>query len=163
MSSIGANVRTTRSLTQLLISSRNILNSCHHPKEDIIYEKFKTRAPERAASITDLRDEHRQGALRLRRVAHAIDNVLEDHDLLRENVDRIVRDFIDSERKHIAVEDQEVFPAIIDVLRPEDWADIALKLADRFSPPSEADFEEQFSTLRRNILDLEAEAAARRS
>jgi hemerythrin-like domain-containing protein len=74
-----------------------------------------------------------------------------------------VRDFIDSERKHIAVEDQEVFPAIVDALRPEDWADIALKLADRFSPPSEADFEEQFSTLRRNILDLEAEAAARRS
>ena len=138
-------------------------DSCHHPKEDLIYEKFKTRAPERAASITDLRDEHRKGALRLRRVAQAIDNVLEDHDLLRENVDRIVRDFIDSERKHIAVEDQEVFPAIVDVLRPEDWADIALKLADRFSPPSEADFEEQFSTLRRNILDLEAEAAARRS
>ena len=138
-------------------------DSCHHPKEDIIYEKFKTRAPERAASITDLRDEHRQVALRLRRVAQAIDNVLEDHDLLRENVDRIVRDFIDSERKHIAVEDQEVFPAIVDALRPEDWADIALKLADRFSPPSEADFEEQFSTLRRNILDLEAEAAARRS
>ena len=138
-------------------------DSGHHPKEDLIYEKFKTRAPERAASITDLRDEHRKGALRLRRVAQAIDNVLEGHDLLRENVDRIVRDFIDSERKHIAVEDQEISPAIVDVLRPEDWADIALKLADRLSPPSEADFEEQFSTLRRNILDLEAEAAARRS
>ena len=109
-------------------------------RKTLFHEKFKTRAPERAASITDLRDEHRKGALRLRRVAQAIDNVLEDHDLLRENVDRIVRDFIDSERKHIAVEDQEVFPAIVDVLRPEDWADIALKLADRLSPPSEADF-----------------------
>jgi hemerythrin-like domain-containing protein len=138
-------------------------DSCHHPKEDIIYEKFKTRAPKRTASIADLRAEHREGALRLRRVAQAIDNVLKDQDLLRESVDQIVRDFIDGERKHIALEDQQVFPAIVDTLRTEDWADIALKLADRFGPPSEVDFEEQFSTLRRNILDLEAEAAARRS
>jgi hemerythrin HHE cation binding domain-containing protein len=29
-------------------------DSCHHPKEDIIYEKFKTRDPDRAASIADL-------------------------------------------------------------------------------------------------------------
>jgi hemerythrin-like domain-containing protein len=138
-------------------------DSCHHPKEDIVYEKFRTLAPEQAASIADLRDEHREGALRLRRVAQAIDNVLSDQDLLRESVDLIVRDFIDGERKHIALEDQVIFPAIADILRPGDWADIALKLADRFGPPSEADFEEQFSTLRRNILDLEAEAAAQRS
>ena len=29
------------------------------------------------------------------------------------------------------------------------WCDIALKIADRYGPPSEADFEEQFSTVRR--------------
>lgn len=137
-------------------------DSCHHPKEDIVYERFRTRAPERAASIADLRADHEKGALRLRRVVEAIDNVLNDQDLLRESVDRIVRDFIDSERKHIALEDKVVFPAIVDTLRPKDWADIALKLADQFGPPSDADFEEQFSTLRRNILDLEAEAAAAR-
>lgn len=138
-------------------------DTCHHPKEDIVYEKFKTRAPERAASIADLRAAHREGALRLRRVADAINKVMNDQDLLRDSVDRIVRDFIDNERKHIVLEDKEVFPAIVETLRPEDWADIALKIADRYGPLSEADFEEQFSTLRRNILDLEAEAAARRS
>lgn len=138
-------------------------DSCHHPKEDIIYARFKARAPNRAASIADLEAEHREGAVRLRRVAKAIDAVLNDQDLLRESVDRIVRDFIDSERKHIALEDQVIFPAIIETLRPDDWADIALKIADRYGPPSEADFEEQFSTLRRNIIELEETAMARRS
>jgi hemerythrin-like domain-containing protein len=138
-------------------------DSCHHPKEDIIYAKFKARAPDRAASIADLEAEHREGAVRLRRVAKAIDAVLNDQELLRESVDRIVRDFIDNERKHIVLEDQIVFPAIIDTLRPDDWADIALKIADRYGPPSEADFEEQFSTLRRNIIELEETAMARRS
>jgi hemerythrin-like domain-containing protein len=101
--------------------------------------------------------------VRLRRVTQAIDNVLNDQELLRESVDRIVRDFIDNERKHIALEDEVIFPAILDTLQPADWADIALTLADRYGPPSEADFEEQFSTLRRNILELEEAALARRS
>ena len=138
-------------------------DTCHHPKEDIIYEKFKACDPGRAASVADLQAEHREGAVRLRRVAQAIDNVLNDQELLRESVDRIVRDFIDNERKHIALEDEVIFPAILDTLQPADWADIALTLADRYGPPSEADFEEQFSTLRRNILELEEAALARRS
>ncbi|MGA8696915.1 MAG: hemerythrin domain-containing protein [Xanthobacteraceae bacterium] len=142
---------------------KNYPDSCHHPKEDIIYEKFKTRDPGRAASVADLEAEHRQGAVRLRRVAQAIESVLNDQELLRESVDRIVRDFIDNERKHIALEENVILPAIVDVLQPEDWADIALALADRYGPPSEADFEEQFSTLRRDILELEEAAAARRS
>ena len=90
----------------------------------------------------------------MRRVAQAIDSVLNDQELLRENVDRIIRDFIDNERKHIALEDEVIFPAIVDTLQPGDWADIALTLADRYGPPSQADFEEQFSTLRRNILEF---------
>jgi hemerythrin-like domain-containing protein len=138
-------------------------DTCHHPKEDIIYERFKACDPGRAASVADLQAEHREGAVRLRRVAQAIDNVLNDQELLRESVDRIVRDFIDNERKHIALEDEVIFPAILDTLQPADWADIALTLADRYGPPSEADFEEQFSTLRRNILELEEAALARRS
>ena|SRR6516165_4824313 len=38
-----------------------------------------------------------------------------------------------------------------------------LMLADRYGPPSATDFEEQFSTFRRNILELEEAAVARRS
>jgi hemerythrin-like domain-containing protein len=137
-------------------------DSCHHPKEDVIYEKFKARDPGRAASIADLQAEHREGAVRLRRVAQAIDSVLNDQELLRESVDRTVRDFIDNERKHIALENDVIFPAMVDTLQARDWAEIALTLADRYGPPSEADFEEQFSTLRRNILELEQTAVARR-
>jgi hemerythrin-like domain-containing protein len=137
--------------------------SCHHPKEDIIYAKFKARDPDAAASVADLEAEHREGALRLGRVAQAIENVLGEQEVLREDVDRIVRDFIDKERKHIALEDKVVFPAIVDTLQAADWADVALKLADRYGSPSTADFEEQLITLRRNILELDEAAVGRRS
>jgi hemerythrin-like domain-containing protein len=99
----------------------------------------------------------------LLRVVHAIESVLNDQEVLREDVDRIVRDFIENERTHIALENEVVFPTIVDTLQPADWADVALTLADRYGPPSTTDFEEQFNTLRRNILELEEAAAARRA
>ena len=138
-------------------------DSCHHPKEDIIVEKFKERDPIGATTIGDVQAEHLEGARRLRRVAQAIERVLSDEDLLRQTVDDIIRDFINHERQHMAMEEQVVFPAVVKALQPEDWADIALKLADHYGSPSEPDFEEKFSTLRRNILELEEEMECERS
>jgi len=138
-------------------------DSCHHPKEDIIVEKFKERDPIGATTIGDVQAEHLEGARRLRRVAQAIERVLSDEDLLRQTVDDIIRDFINHERQHMAMEEQVVFRAVVKALQPEDWAEIALKLADHYGSSSEPDFEEKFSTLRRNILELEEEMECERS
>ena len=134
-------------------------NSCHHPKEDLIVEKLNARDPLKAATIGDLEAEHREGAKRLRRVALAVERVLGDQDLLRQSVDDIIRDFIKHERQHMAMEERVVFPAALNVLRPEDWSDIAVKLADRDDPFYQP---EKFNMLRRNILKMEEEAEAER-
>ena len=60
------------------------------------------------------------------------------------------------------MEEQIFFPTALDALRPKDWADIALKLADHRDPLSEPDLEQKFSMLRRKILEIEAEAGAER-
>jgi len=137
-------------------------DTCHHPKEDMIVAKLKARDPVAAAAIGDLEAEHREGAIRLRQVAQAVERVLSDQDLLRQTIDDIIRDFINHERQHMVMEERVVFPAVLAALRPEDWADIALRLADRYGPPSQPDFEEKFSTLRRNILEMEEQAEAER-
>jgi hemerythrin-like domain-containing protein len=130
-------------------------DSCHHPKEDIIVEKFKARDPLAASTIVDLQAEHREGARRLQRVAQAVEDVLSDQGLLRQTVNDIVRDFVNHERRHMATEERVVFPAVIKALRSEDWADIALQLADRYGSPSESNFEEKFGALWRDIVKLE--------
>ena len=82
--------------------------------------------------MSDLQAEHREGAVRLRRVAQAIESVLNDEEIPHAGIDRIVRDFIDNERKHIRFRKEEVvFPAIVDTLQPRDWADVALTLANQ--------------------------------
>src|SRR5260370_24684371 len=44
---------------------------CHHPKEDMVFEKLKARDPIAAASVGDLEAEHGKGSKRLWRGARA--------------------------------------------------------------------------------------------
>ena len=107
---------------------------CHHPKEDVIFEKLKARDPATAASVGNLEAEHAKGSKRLRQVARAVENILADREILRETVDKIIRDFIDNERQHMAMEESVFFPAAVEVLRPQDWAEIYARLTARKDP-----------------------------
>ena len=51
--------------------------------------------------------------------------------------DGIIRDFIVHERHHMAMEEREFFPAAVEALQPEDWAEIASsRLAGQKDPLS---------------------------
>jgi hemerythrin-like domain-containing protein len=133
-------------------------DSCHHPKEDLIFEKLRARDPAATAVIGDLEAEHREGAKRLRRVGQAVKLVLGDEEILRQTVADIIREFIRHERQHMAMEERVLFPAALNALRAKDWADIALKLGDRDDPFNLPGFEKKFNKLRRNIREMEEEA-----
>jgi hemerythrin-like domain-containing protein len=135
----------------------------HHPQEDLILAKLRIRDPAAAGKIGDLAREHRQGAERLGRVAHAVDNVLADREVLRQDVDNIVRDFIDRERRHIMMEDRDFFPAALKALEPQDWTEIASAMANPEDPLFSEAAEETFGALRTHILRMEQEAEAERN
>ncbi len=106
----------------------------HHPQEDAVFQKLKTRDPVAAAKVGDLAAEHKEGAQRLRRVAQVLENVLKDQEVLRQTVAAIVRDFIVQERRHMAMEEREFFPSAEKALLAQDWAEIARGLTDRKDP-----------------------------
>ena len=134
----------------------------HHPQEDLVFAKLKIRNPAAAAKVADLARDHQKGAERLRRVAQAVDGVLADREVLRQNVDLIVRDFIESERHHIAMEERDFFPAAVKALKPQDWSEIA-SASTRHKDPLFSDVAEgKFNALRAQILELEQEAEAER-
>jgi hemerythrin-like domain-containing protein len=138
-------------------------DACHHPKEDMILAKLRMRDPAVAAAIGDLAAEHRGGAQRLRRVAEAVRNVLADQELLRSTVDDIIRDFVDHERPHMAMEERVFFPAADNTLQSQDWTDLASQLTKRGDPFYRLEFEERFNLLHRKILQMEEETALERS
>jgi hemerythrin-like domain-containing protein len=135
----------------------------HHPLEDMVFDRLKMRDPAAAASIGDLAADHRRGAERLRRVAQAVESVVADRELLRQTVNDIIRDFIEQERRHMAMEERHFFPAAVKALQPQDWAEIASSSTDQRDPLFSEDIEERFEIVRRHILELEQEAEAERS
>ena len=134
----------------------------HHPQEDLVFAKLKIRDPAAAAKVGNLALEHQKGAERLRRVAQAVDSVLADREILRQNVDNIVRDFIEHERRHIMMEDRDFFPAALKALKPQDWTEIASAVTGHKDPLFSDVTEERFDALRAHILRLEQEAEAER-
>lgn len=135
----------------------------HHPQEDLVFVKLKLRDPESAARIGDLAREHEEGTERLRRVARAVDGVLADREVLRQHVNLIVREFIDHERRHMAMEERDFFPAAVKALKPRDWAQIASASARRQGPLFSDIAEGQFDAQRAQIMQLEQEAEAERA
>jgi hemerythrin-like domain-containing protein len=135
----------------------------HHPQENMIFEKLKARNPAAAANIGDLAAEHRSGAKRLQRVAQAVESVLSDREVLRHAVHDIILDFIEHERRHIAMEERDFFPAAIKALQSQEWAEIASTLTDQKNPLFSEAVEERFGAVRRYILQLEQEAEAERA
>ena len=134
----------------------------YYPQEDLVFAKLRTRDPVAAAKVGDLAREHHKGAERLRRVAHAVDYVLADGEVLRQTVDTIVRDFIAHERHHMMMEDRDFFPAALKALKPEDWTEIASAVTGHKDPLFSDVTEERFDALRAHILRLEQEAEAER-
>ena len=134
----------------------------HHPQEELVFAKLKLRDPAAAAKVGNLALEHQKGSERLRRVAHAVDGVLADREILRQSVDNIIRDFIEKERRHVLMEDRDFFPAALKALKPQDWTEIASASTKQEDPLFSEAAEETFAAVRARILQLEQEAEAER-
>jgi hypothetical protein len=74
----------------------------------------------------------------------------------------VVRDFIDSERAHIAMEEQIFFPAALKTLLPTDWAQIEATLSERAPSPLKSAAGRPFRALQERIVAWETENEAAR-
>ena len=125
---------------------------CHHPKEDMIFDKLKARDSPKAKGIGDVEAEHRQETERLDRVARIVRNVLLDREIARQTFSEVMRDFIDQQRVHMAMEVRTLFPVAENALRPEDWREIDVKWNDKTESLFNVAMEERCQSLRDRIL-----------
>ena len=136
--------------------------SYHHPKEDIVFEKLKLRDPAVARQIGDAEAEHQVETNRLRQFARVVEHVLAGRELLRQTFHRVVRDFIEHQRQHMAKEERLLFPSAVKALRAEDWAEINTRLNDRKDPLFDNSTEKKFHALQQTIVRWEQETEINR-
>ncbi|HEY1472480.1 MAG TPA: hemerythrin domain-containing protein [Pseudolabrys sp.] len=136
--------------------------NCHHPKEDVVFEKLKLRDPAAAERVGDAEAEHKVETMRLRRLVAAVEEILAGREFLRQTFHDVVQDFIDHQRKHMDKEERLLFPAAVESLQPEDWADIDARLNDRKDPLFNGVIETKFQVLQRTILRWQRETETSR-
>ena len=125
---------------------------CHHPKEDMIFEKLKVRDPVAAERVGDLEAEHHSESKRLRRIADMIKGTLTNHEVRSQTFDYIMRDFIEQERRHMKMEEQFLFSVAVNVLQSEDWAGIDARWSEAKDSLFNGAIEERCQSLRERIL-----------
>jgi hemerythrin-like domain-containing protein len=136
--------------------------NCHHPKEDMVFEKLKLRDPAASKRIGDVEAEHHVEADRLRRFAQAVEDVLAGRELPRQSFHNVMLDFIEHQRQHMDKEERLLFPAAVKALRPEDWTEIEQQLNNRKDPLFDGVIENKFRALQQTILRWEQETQASR-
>jgi hemerythrin-like domain-containing protein len=125
---------------------------CHHPKENMVFARLKTRDPAVAAGIGDLEADHESEAHSLQRVAYTIWRIRSRRDVARETFDEVMRDFIGNERRHMEMEEVVLFPAALAALEPGDWAGIEAAWSHRRDSLFTVGIEEKCQSLRERIL-----------
>ncbi|UCH75368.1 MAG: hemerythrin domain-containing protein [Rhodospirillales bacterium] len=129
-------------------------DAVHHPKEDLIYGRLKSRDAELAKVVGDLEEEHRQIGAMTRELAEAMRHVLAEELVDRHAVHELTRRFVQRYRHHIALEEGRVFPAAEKVLSADDWAAIDARLEHRDDPLFGDAVVDRFRALRANIEGL---------
>jgi hemerythrin-like domain-containing protein len=130
----------------------------HHPLEDQVLARLRTRDPTIAAPFLGLDGEHRALQAALRQFATATEQVAQDATIQRACYGDLARKFVAAQRDHIRREDQQFFPAAERGLAPSDWADLdrsssSLPRDPLFDKPTDR----QFQALLRDIGAWEAE------
>jgi hemerythrin-like domain-containing protein len=130
---------------------------CHHPKEDIIFQKLKEHDPANGGMARDLEAEHREVAQSAHRLSEAVKNMTADVEVPRDAIHRVIMGFIDYERRHMKMEEELFFPAALKALTAEDWAEIDARVTDQADPLFGHEVEKQFKDLSEHIQRWEQE------
>jgi hemerythrin-like domain-containing protein len=124
----------------------------HHPTEDLILSKMEARRWTAKDGFPDLRREHRELAAMTRGFSTAIRNILLEIEITREAFQQRARQFLDFYRSHIRKEEDVLFPAALEMLTEQDWAEISEAREIRNDPIFGPKSQGRLETLRENIL-----------
>ncbi len=134
---------------------RSYGEECHHPKEDRIFRALCRRNVEAAEAVGDLEQAHDDMA----KITKALARELEAAQESKARVSRLklkapLTDFLSSYRRHLALEEEHLFPAALRDLTEGDWEEIEFDTFDRKDPLFSDAVEERFDRLREHILTL---------
>src|SRR5690606_12778051 len=114
---------------------QNFPDRFHHPKEeDYLFEMLRRRDPSAGQLLDDLHDQHVAGERMIADLRWKLEALKKDPEGAFPAFDQAATAYIDFQKQHMAVEEQEVIPRAKAALGEEDWAAIGRAFADNDDP-----------------------------
>ncbi len=129
-------------------------DQCHHPIEDLLFRKLIRRAPQSAAGLSNLMEEHKELARLTENLAGLVTKMPEQPDVSLEPLKNTLRHFVDYYYHHMSMEEKHFFPTALRLLSPGDWAETDFSVFDQNDPLFDSMAEERFSKLYHEISRL---------
>lgn len=133
--------------------------ACHHPKEDLVYERLRARHEVTDQAIDDLVAEHRRLADKGAAFLTAVQALETDGDGALVELIAAGRDYVAFYRRHIDQEEMVFFPTALESLSEEDWAEIDARAGNPADPLFGPAAEARFAALRNAVLAPEESGA----
>jgi hemerythrin-like domain-containing protein len=127
---------------------------CHHPKEDLIFERLARCDPGARALVDRLAGEHREIAKATRQFADTLHMVADDFQVSRDRFVDIAEAFLALNRRHMREEERDLFPRAERALGDADWAEIDAAAVRKPDPVFGGTVEERYLALHERILQL---------
>ncbi len=93
--------------------------------------------------IDNIADERAVAASSLQVLSDTLRDILNEQRVLRQAFNDAARAFIQHERRQIEIEERQLFPAVLSILAPADWADLRTKLSNKKEPLRSPGLEER--------------------
>ncbi len=128
---------------------------CHHPKEDLVAGKLLDKTTFKDSAVRGLAEQHEELGVLTRRFANVVQRVIDEAELPRDYFVRAAKEFIDSQRHHMQMEEEHFFPLAEGGLTPQDLAVLDSKLFDKEDPLFGSTVKGRFEALYNDILKWE--------
>jgi hemerythrin-like domain-containing protein len=130
------------------------LDQCHHPKEELVFRKLQGRNTVAIGSF-DLTGQHEQLIRTTHGLAMALRELPENLDASRKLLKGLMREFVEHNRNHMAMEEEYFFPVALRTLSRDDWEQIEFDLFDSNDPLFDRSAENRFRALREKLAGFD--------
>ena len=130
-------------------------DAVHHRKEDLVFQKLKTKLPADAKPLFDLTAEHEKIDHLVKDLSVVLARIELDFELPKATVCQAISEYIDFMRRHMSQEETSFLPLAETQLDPEDWADINSSLTQATHPMVDQKMADRGADLYRQIIDYD--------
>ena len=123
----------------------------HHPKEDLVFAIVKVRKASVAGVVDELAEQHIMIKELGDELVRDLDDIVNGSITPRARLEEAARAYITSFRTHMRKEEAEILPLAAQLLDAKDWSDISAKIRHIEDPLFGTSAEERYSALRRQI------------